>query len=78
MDVTEYNIFRITTRSVRNSWNEEIFTLGKVVHCIMDMKSLWLARPAGSKITPRMLPKDECRELTDEEKQKYIDVNLTD
>lgn len=63
MDVTEYNIYRITTQQVRNNWNEILFDAGQVVQCTEDLGNLWLAKIAGSNDIPRMLPKSECRTI---------------
>lgn len=60
MDVSQYDIYRITTKDVRNEQNEIIFRKGTVVHCVEDLGSLWLARPKDTEATPRMLPKNEC------------------
>lgn len=70
VDVTKYNILRITTQCVSNHWNEEIFSSGQIVQCVNDMGSVWLARVVDTDATPRMLPKTECRQLTDSERAK--------
>lgn len=70
MNIEQYNIFRVTTCQVRNHWNEIIFEPGQVLHAIMDLGWCFLARPVGSAATPRMLPKEECRELSEAERQR--------
>lgn len=68
VNVTKYNIFRITTNRVSNDWNEEIFSAGQIVQCTEDMGTIWFAKPIGTDAIPRMLPKSECRQLTEDEK----------
>jgi hypothetical protein len=63
MDVTEYNIYRITTQQVRNNWNEILFDAGQVVQCTEDLGDLWLAKPLGSNSIPRMLPKSQAERI---------------
>jgi len=72
MNVEKYNIFRVTTCPVLNNWNEIIFQPGQVLHAIMDLGECWLAHPVGSDATPRMLPKAECRELTEAERSEWV------
>lgn len=71
MDVTKYNIYRVVTEKVFNNWSELLFERDEVVHCIYDLGSAWLAKRINTDATPRMLPNDECRELTEKEKELY-------
>ncbi len=69
MDLTKYNIFVIATKNVINEWNEIIHRKGDKLHVTMDMGTMYLAKAIGSNDIPRMLPKSECRALTEKEKE---------
>lgn len=72
MDVTKYNIFRVTTNQVVNAWNEILFNSCELVHCVEDLGTIWLAKPIGSNEIPRMLPKSATRELTSKERKSNV------
>ncbi len=69
MDLTEYNIYVVATENVINAWREIVHKKGDKLHVTMDMGTTCLAKLIGSNDTPRMLPKSECRSLTEEEKK---------
>lgn len=69
MDVTEYNIYVVATENVINAWGEIVHKKGDKLHCTMDLGNTWLAKLIGSNDSPRMLPKSECRALTEKEKK---------
>ncbi len=69
MDLTEYNIYVMATKDVRNNRSEIVHRKGDKLHVTMDMGTTYLAKLIGSNDTPRMLPKSECRSLTEEEKK---------
>lgn len=68
MDLTKYNIYVVATENIRSNWNEIIYRKGDKLHVTMDMGTIYLAKPIGSNDIPRMLPKSECRALTEKEK----------
>ncbi len=68
MDLTEYNIYVVATENVINAWREIIHKKGDKLHVTMDMGTTYLAKLIGSNDTPRMIPKSECRALTEKEK----------
>jgi len=72
MNVEQYLIFRVTNNTIRNEWNEVIFDKDVIVQAIYDMGDVWLAKPMWSNSVPRMLPKSECRELTETERKLLI------
>ncbi len=71
VDITQYNIYRIATEDIRNEWNEIVHYEGTLLHCTEDLNWCFLAKVPGSAATPRMLPKKECRQLTDAELEVF-------
>ena len=61
-------IYRLLTKTTHNAYSHIIFYEGEVVECVQDNGNLWFAKRVGKNETPRMLFKDDCRELTSKER----------
>jgi hypothetical protein len=68
--IEEIKIYRVATTNIKNNWNEVVHYKGTILHCTEDLGSFFLAKVPCSTDIPRILPKNECRRLTDEEWKK--------